>query len=314
MNLPSGKESRIPRLTIEKAPRLRTLLENFHDVMRHRVTARAAIVGAPFEMLEGRARTGKLGRAQGLSLSIHLLIAALLAVPLWRVAVQPPMGTKLAGKLIYLPSKWRTPRVLRGNSKGKGGGGDRESEQATRGDFPRPSLIQLVPPMLPRNPNPRLQAEPTILAPPDVRIPERPDQRIGVPWARTYTDSMGPGKRNGMGTGCCGGIGDKEGSGVGNSDVGWVSQGGSLPQCVYCPSPGFSDEARHQKIQGTVMMEVVVTADGRAGNIRITKGLGLGLDERAVEAVRNWKFKPARDAAGRAVPVWIPVEVAFRLL
>src|SRR5258708_451039 len=89
MNLPSGKESRLPRLTIEKTPRLRTLLENFHDVMTHPVTTRAAIVGAPFETLEGRARTGKLGRAQSLSLAVHIGAIVAVALLLHNVTTDP---------------------------------------------------------------------------------------------------------------------------------------------------------------------------------------------------------------------------------
>src|SRR6266851_1336572 len=89
MNLPSGKNSGLPRLTIEKTPRLRTLLENFHDVMKHRVTAHPAVAGAPFEMLEGRTRTGKLGRAQSLSLAVHIGAIVALALLLHNATTNP---------------------------------------------------------------------------------------------------------------------------------------------------------------------------------------------------------------------------------
>jgi TonB family protein len=66
-------------------------------------------------------------------------------------------------------------------------------------------------------------------------------------------------------------------------------------------------------MQGTVTLRVLVGADGRAEQIRVARGVGYGLDERAVETVRGWKFAPARDAARRAVPVWITIETVFRL-
>jgi protein TonB len=82
---------------------------------------------------------------------------------------------------------------------------------------------------------------------------------------------------------------------------------------VYCPYPTYTDEARHGKVQGAVTLQVLVGADGRAQDVRIVKGIGFGLDERAVETVRGWKFIPARDGAKRAVPAWVTVEAVFRL-
>jgi len=87
-----------------------------------------------------------------------------------------------------------------------------------------------------------------------------------------------------------------------------------MPECAYCPNPAYSDEARKAKLQGSVMLRLIVMPDGRATNISVVKGIGFGLDDRAIEAVRNWHFKPGRDAAGKSVPAWVTVEVVFRLL
>jgi TonB family protein len=57
----------------------------------------------------------------------------------------------------------------------------------------------------------------------------------------------------------------------------------------------------------------LVNGDGRAAQIRIVQGIGFGLDERAAEAVRGWKFIPARDASRRSVPTWVTIEAVFRL-
>jgi len=83
--------------------------------------------------------------------------------------------------------------------------------------------------------------------------------------------------------------------------------------CQYCPDPTYSDEARKAKLQGSVTLEVLVDADGRTAHIRVARGLGFGLDEKAEEAVRAWHFVPARDAAGRGVPAWVTIEVTFHL-
>jgi len=79
------------------------------------------------------------------------------------------------------------------------------------------------------------------------------------------------------------------------------------------PLPLYTDEARKVKVQGTVTLRVLVGTNGRAAQIHVARGVGYGLDERAVETVRSWKFTPARDAARRVVPVWITIESVFRL-
>jgi len=90
--------------------------------------------------------------------------------------------------------------------------------------------------------------------------------------------------------------------------------GVTLPTCVYCPAPQYTDEAREAKVQGRVTLRVLVSADGRASQIQVAQGIGAGLDERAVQSVRSWKFASAHDGARRAVPAWIAIEVIFRLI
>jgi TonB family protein len=89
--------------------------------------------------------------------------------------------------------------------------------------------------------------------------------------------------------------------------------GVSTPGCVSCPPPKYSSEARAAKLQGTVVLQATVTADGRAINISVVKALGKGLEEKAIEAVKNWKFKPANGPDGKPVPCVVPIEVTFRL-
>jgi protein TonB len=89
--------------------------------------------------------------------------------------------------------------------------------------------------------------------------------------------------------------------------------GYGVPSCIYCPNAQFSDEAVKAKFQGTVTLSIVITADGRATEIHVAKGLGLGLDENAVAAVRAWRFKPALGPNGKPAPVRMNVEVVFHL-
>jgi TonB family protein len=83
--------------------------------------------------------------------------------------------------------------------------------------------------------------------------------------------------------------------------------------CQYCPDPTYTEEARKTKLQGAVTLRVLVGEDGRAHEIQITKGLGLGLDEHAEEAVRTWQFVPAMDASHQAIASWVMIETTFRL-
>ncbi len=86
----------------------------------------------------------------------------------------------------------------------------------------------------------------------------------------------------------------------------------TAPRVLYAPDPEFSEEARKAKYQGTVVLWVVVGADGRTHDIRVQRSLGMGLDEKAIEAIRHWRFEPARKD-GTPVAVQVNVEVNFRL-
>jgi len=129
------------------------------------------------------------------------------------------------------------------------------------------------------------------------------------------SNSAGPGKNHGFGAGERGGMGDDEGPGAGQGDsYRPYANVATLPTCLYCPDPQYTDEAREAKVQGKVTLRVLVGADGRAAQIQIVQGIGLGLDDRAVQSVRTWRFVAAHDAAHRAVPQWVNIEVVFRLI
>jgi TonB family protein len=92
-----------------------------------------------------------------------------------------------------------------------------------------------------------------------------------------------------------------------------VGGGVTAPSLLYKVEPEYSEEARSAKLQGTVLLKVVVDTDGLAKDIQVVKSIGMGLDEQAVVAVTQWKFKPSTKD-GAAVPVLAQIEINFKLL
>ncbi|MGB6959209.1 MAG: energy transducer TonB [Candidatus Acidiferrum sp.] len=88
--------------------------------------------------------------------------------------------------------------------------------------------------------------------------------------------------------------------------------GVSLPVCVFCPSPEYTDLARTAKYRGTVELSLIVTKEGAVESVQVLKGAPFALAEQAVDAVKKWKFKPAK-FAGKSVSVRVPVDIDFQL-
>jgi TonB family protein len=180
----------------------------------------------------------------------------------------------------------------------------------------------MSPPAIPRNTNPMLVANASLLGPPELQFPSPNLNNYGDPLAKMVNDSGGPGGGGGMGDGEGPGIGPGHGPGLGPGwNGGWGgdafrpgSNGVGYPTCDYCPDAKYSEEARKAKYQGVVLLQVIVSAEGRATNIQIVRGPGLGLEEQAVAAVQTWRFKPALGLNHVAVPTRIAIEVQFRLL
>ena len=202
---------------------------------------------------------------------------------------------------------------------GGGGGGDRTPVPASKGKLPKIAPKQFVPPVaVITNMNPKLVMEPTIELqnpPPNVNL-----SQLGDPFGKVGIPSNGPGSGGGIGSGSGGGVGSGTGSGVGPGSGGGigggvyrVGGGVSAPALLFKVEPEYSEEARKAKFQGTVVLYVVVDEKGQARDFRVIRPLGLGLDEKAIEAVQRWKFK-AGMKDGRPVPVAATIEVNFRLL
>ena len=207
--------------------------------------------------------------------------------------------------------------------KAGGGGGGRDVLPASKGRAPRPAPREFVPPSaVVNNPNPKFAMEPTILAPPDLQLPQVNMANYGDPLGKLGPLSNGPGHNGGIGDGANGGIGPGEhggccGPGDGDGPFGEgahrVVGGVTAPALLRKVEPEYSEEARKAKYQGTVTLAVVIDASGKVAAVRVLHSLGLGLDDKAMEAVRKWKFAPGTKG-GRPVSVAATIEVNFRLL
>lgn len=202
-------------------------------------------------------------------------------------------------------------------SGGHGGGGTHDELTASRGALPKMTLDdQLTPPeAVLNNLDPKLPEPPSVMALSAVRLPQL--GALGDPLAGVQgPPSNGPGSGGGIGDGCCGGVGSRNGPGFGPYDQGnvfWPGKGGvTAPRPIYDPDPEYSDAARKAKYQGSVLLWLVVGPNGRPRNLRVQRSLGMGLDEKALEAVSQWRFQPAT-LNGQPVAVQINVEVSFRL-
>jgi len=272
--------------------------------------------GAPIHELR-MSRGDTACRAQSASLLSHgmvILGLALLSVSSARSPYGPPKPGEFPFKrLVYFHAA--DSSIFGRPSPGKSsGGGEQDPRPAKHGLLAPGSSLPLSSPRIPVNPHPEFPVPAAVF---EADAPQFPETvvNLGLPWMKNDSDSAGPGKDHGIGSGRKGGMGDNEGSwaGEGENSGGPYANVVSAPICSYCPDPEYTEEARKAKVQGSVTLRVLVGSDGRASQIRVVSGAGLGLDERAVESIRHWKFVPARDAAKRPVATWVTVEAIFRL-
>lgn len=263
----------------------------------------------------------KTGVPKLISVGIHSLVLVLAMVP-WAtsgqklprvnetaVMIVPPMNL-----VLNLPQKDDT-------SGGGGGGGKRQLPPPSLGKPPRGADKQLVPPdpEPPKNPDPLLIAEPTIVAPQLSQLPQLNLLNLGDPQGVPGPPSSGPGIGGGIGTGQGRGVGEGKGPGLGPGEGGGfgggvfrVGGGVSPPTVIQRVEPQYSEEARKARYQGTVVLEAIVRRDGTCDIIRVVRSLGFGLDENAMQALKQWRFRPGM-RNGVAVDVSLNIEVNFNL-
>lgn len=250
-------------------------------------------------------------RYQAASVAIHVAAIALL---LWGFA-NPAVRTTIKHQVQLIdPAPALKPWLPH---SGAGGGGQQQKLAATKGQLPKPAKRVFTPPM--NELEAKLMMTPSILAPPDAPLPESDLNNWGDPLAALVNGSAGKGRDPGIGNNGGSGIGPGNGASYGpgtGNDFGPVySSGGGITQpiLIYSIDPDYSEDARKAKYSGVVSLTLIVDAQGQPRDIRVVKGLGMGLDEKAMDAVSRWKFRPGKKN-GLAVNVRAKVEVSFRLL
>ncbi len=314
------------RMTVEWQSPYKVFWQNVRDIIAPPKLPPLRVTSQPVKVKDIWSKDKAFGPSQAAALAVHAGLILLILFPLYRgwqkVTASPVVKTQTVSLVDISDYTLKLPPG-KDKAGGGGGGGDRSPLPPTKGRLPRWSMTQIAPPLAtPRNPNPKLMAEATLLGPPDLKVPSPNLDNFGDPLAKMVNGSGGPGGGSGIGTGMGTGIGSGSGGGLGPGSGGGTGGGAfhpgtggvGYPACAYCPDPKYSEEARKAKYQGTVVLQAVITADGRAIEIQVVKGPGLGLEEKAVEAVKQWRFKPALGPAGKPVAVIVPIEVTFRLL
>jgi periplasmic protein TonB len=300
----------------------KSLSQNFQDTFFPKKQPPLVLTSRPIPVKDiwGFYDYKKSGAA--LSTFAHIIVISLILVGTYylgkKVVEKPKENVVLLAPPIDTPIMKPSPKEVAGG----GGGGDRDKFQAPKGRIPKQSLEQITPPaIVVRNDHPKLAVTPTVVVPPEVKLQANNTLNLGNPTAPMPSGppSNGTGSGGGIGTGSGGGIGVGAGPGVGEGRGGGVGGGVfrigggvSAPKATYAPDPEYSEEARKAKYQGTVVLSLIVGADGVPRDIKVARSVGLGLDEKAIETVKTWKFEPGTKD-GKPVATYATIEVAFHL-
>jgi TonB family protein len=234
---------------------------------------------------------------------------------------------KVPTRLVFL--------ALPGPGGGGGGGGLRQKTPPPRAlrkgnqhlDSPipvrkAPKPVEEVAKPEPPPPPPPVKPEPLppVVAP-VATVAANDKDRAGVidAPAPKQSDSRGPGAGGGVGTGTGTGLGSGDGSGIGDGSGGGTGGGPYRPGSGITPpqilkevKADYTEDARRRSVEGEVVLEIVVRRDGSVGDVKLLNGLPSGLNDRAIAAVRQWRWAPAR-RLGQAVDVIVEVAVEFKL-
>ena len=202
---------------------------------------------------------------------------------------------------------------------GGGGGGFHQPVIAEKGHLPPVEKAPINPPELQVD-HPKLAVAPKLVMPQQIKIPDNNMPNLGMPQStQVVMKSQGSGRGSGFGVGGGGGIGAGDGGGIGSGTVGGygggvmtVGGGVTAPVVIHKVDAEFTDAARRVKYQGVASVGLIVDAQGNPEDVHVVHPLGMGLDQKAVQAVRQYKFKPAM-FKGNPVPVQMVIEVDFNM-
>jgi protein TonB len=307
---------------------LGSLLRNLKEVVFPEKLPPLRLTSRPVQVREIWTHRNPRKAATG-SLVLHsFAIAALIAVSVisWRT---PKAAEKHEEVTLIAPPLTDYQPVMKPAEPtkpltGGGGGGEHAKVFESKGHLPKVAPEQFTPPTVEiKNQKPKLAMEPTVVAPPKVKLPDNPTMpNLGNPMSARVAGpasngpgsggGIGSGKSNGIGSGMGPGHGPGEGGGFGGGIYSLGDIGVTPPVAKFTPSPDFSEEARKAKYQGTVTLSAIIGPDGRPHNLKVVRSLGMGLDQKAMEKVRTWLFEPGKKN-GQPVAVAMTLEVDFRL-
>jgi protein TonB len=264
------------------------------------------------------ATASKDSKSKTISIVLHFAIAGLvvwLGVAQHNIVKVPDSVTTIKFSLFDPPPPVMPVAKIEG---GGGGGGEQKIAPPVKAELPKPSPhVQLLPAQIARLAQPKLAVEPTSQVNlqvagnmPNLGMPDSPQIALA---------SQGSGAHSGFGAGMGGGIGAGHGTGSGVGSGGGygggvmsVGGGVSAPEVIHSVDPQFTDEARRTNQQGTVAIQLIVDSQGNPQDARVVRHLGMGLDQKAIDAVHQYKFRPAM-YQGHPVAVQMVIEVEFRL-
>jgi protein TonB len=193
-----------------------------------------------------------------------------------------------------------------------GGGGQRGAAPVSKGRLPKFADQQITPPAAPPLEEPKIRMpDPTIQVQTNLKMANNNMPNFGDPNSPLNGNSLGRGSGTGIGNGNGSGLGPGSGGGYGGG-VRTVGGGVKGPIAIYQPEPEFSEEARKAKFMGVVLVGLIVDQRGLPQSVHIIRGVGMGLDEKAVEAVQHYRFKPGTEN-GKPVATYLNVEVNFEI-
>jgi periplasmic protein TonB len=256
--------------------------------------------------------------SNAISFAIHVVVIALVLF----LALKTHTIVTQAATTIVTPVDFRisTPPIVLPVAEsmgGGGGGGSHDVVEASKGHLPTVAKIQIMPSQILKFEHPKLAAEPSE----QVKIPDNNNlPNLGMSQSpQIAIASQGSGSGSGFGQGSGGGIGSGRGGGVGpgvggSYGGGLMSVGGgvSAPQLIHSVEPEFTEDARRANYQGSVSIKLIVDSQGNPQDVRLVSHLGMGLEEKAIEAVRQYKFRAAM-YQGHPVSVQILIDVDFHL-
>ncbi len=236
---------------------------------------------------------------------------ALVAFMLWFAAKKTGIIQSKPATVVLLEPPPPPPKAPPKAAMMGGGGGQKGPTPVTKGNPPKFAPDPINPPKAPPLEEPKIKIPPAVDVDPSIKMAKSDIPQLGMPNSPLVGMSMGNGKGGGLGSGSGNGIGPGSGGNMGGG-LRRIGGGVSAPVVLFAPEPEFSEEARKAKVAGNVLVYLQVDTNGRPTHVRVLRGIGLGLDEKAMEAVRQYKFKPAMEN-GHPVAVEMNVEVNFQI-